>query len=465
MKSLFVNKKKLKDIFSESKYMFNYALPIVFCQAGFMSLGMVDAAMLGNLGIEELSASAIARSIFWPLVVFVIGVLFSVDILASHTLGAKRKHELSKIFIAGIQLALLLSLLLIIILLICVNYLDFFVNNQEVLSYAKTYLTLICASLPFLILTAVIQRFCLSQGFISLFVAIITFSNLMNYFFNKALIFGEYGFNSYGIIGAALATNLSRTLIFLMNAVLAYYIINKHEHLRIKFKDFFKWQKHTIKKMLKIGIPSGGQQIFEVALFSLLTLFAARLSVNQIAAHHILIMLVSFSYTLPLGLANAASFRVGYLIGDGDVAKAKISGFCSIIIGTFLMCLACVVLYLFSQEIFFIFTKQKIVIELCSNFLWLVIVCQIFDALQGTAIGILRGTGNAQMAFYACALGYYPIGLFLSFLLCFVFKLELLGLWIGLAAGLFSVAYIVLIFLLNYKPQVILLEIENSNMT
>lgn len=460
--SLFVNKKNLNTVVLESKYMINYALPIIFCQAGFMSLGMVDAAMLGNLGVEELSASAIARSIFWPFVVFVIGVLFSVDILASHTLGAKRKNELAKIFVAGIQLGLVLSFLLIILILTSVNYLNLFVENTVVLQYTKIYLTYICISLPCLILTAVIQRFCLSQGFRSLFVIIIIVSNLMNYFFNKALIFGEYGFNSYGILGAAIATNCSRILIFIMNVIVVYYVINKEEHLRIKIKDFFILQKNTIKKMLKIGIPSGGQQIFEVALFSLLTLLAARLTTNQIATHHILIMLLSFSYTLPLGLANAVSFRVGYLIGEGDFEKAKLSGVISVILGLFLMIIACIILYIYSDEIFSLFTKESVVINLANKLLWVVIFCKVFDALQGTTIGVLRGSGNSQLAFYACAIGYYPIGLLLAVVLCFIFKLELLGLWIGLAAGLFSVAYIVLISMINYNPQLILLETKNQ---
>ena len=40
-------------------------------------------------------------------------------------------------------------------------------------------------------------------------------------------------------------------------------------------------------------------------------------------------------------------------------------------------------------------------------------------------------------------IGHYPIGLALGLMLCFGFRLGVVGLWVGLAAGLVSVAALV----------------------
>ena len=449
---------QLKEFLTESKIMFFYAIPIMFCQAGFMSLGMVDAAMLGQLGIAELSASGVARAIFWPITVFFIGILFSVDVLASHSLGARRKQDLSKIFISGIQLALGLSIILIFLLLILANFVGFLGFDKLVGEYAQVYLVSICFGLPFLMLTAAIQRFCLSQGFIKPFVLIVILSNILNYFANKALIFGNYGFMERGIEGAAMATNISRVFICLLNIIIAFFIFkNPQSHLKIKFKEFFVLQKKNIIKMLKIGIPAGGQQIFEVCLFSLLTLFAAQLALEQTAAHHILIMIISFSYMFPLGLANAASFRVGKLIGEGNIQRARLAGFSAIFLGFLLMSFACIFLLVCSGTIFLLFTNDQKVIGFANYLVFLAILCQILDAIQGCTIGVLRGAGDSSFAFYACAIGYYPIALLLSAILCFWFKMGLIGLWLGLCLGLGSVSILVVSYWLNFKPKLLLI--------
>jgi multidrug resistance protein, MATE family len=58
--------------------------------------------------------------------------------------------------------------------------------------------------------------------------------------------------------------------------------------------------------------------------------------------------------------------------------------------------------------------------------------------------GALRGLGNTRAAMIANLIGHYPIGLALGLVLCFGFRFGAVGLWAGLAAGLISVAVLLL---------------------
>jgi MATE family multidrug resistance protein len=70
----------------------------------------------------------------------------------------------------------------------------------------------------------------------------------------------------------------------------------------------------------------------------------------------------------------------------------------------------------------------------------IIAVFQIADGTQVSATGALRGLGNTHAAMVANLIGHYPVGLALGLILCFGFDFGLTGLWAGLAAGLISVA-------------------------
>ena len=79
-------------------------------------------------------------------------------------------------------------------------------------------------------------------------------------------------------------------------------------------------------------------------------------------------------------------------------------------------------------------------IDLGAKILILVALFQIADGTQVSTTGALRGLGNTRAAMMANFIGHYPIGLVLGSVLCFGFGLGAVGLWTGLAAGLVSVA-------------------------
>jgi len=61
---------------------------------------------------------------------------------------------------------------------------------------------------------------------------------------------------------------------------------------------------------------------------------------------------------------------------------------------------------------------------------------QLFDGLQITATGALRGAGDTRTPMLCHFVGYWVIGLPFGALLCFYFTQGASGLWIGLSTGL-----------------------------
>ena len=71
---------------------------------------------------------------------------------------------------------------------------------------------------------------------------------------------------------------------------------------------------------------------------------------------------------------------------------------------------------------------------------------QLFDGLQVTATGALRGAGDTRTPMLCHFAGYWILGLPLGAFLCFRESLGAVGLWMGLSAGLIVIGIILLWF-------------------
>lgn len=462
MNFLFSKKPWLKDFLQESQEVLRFSFPIMFCKVGFMTLGIVDAVMIGDLGVNELAGSGVARAIFLPLSVFFMGILFSVDVFASHAMGANRKNDLEKILFSGMQGAFFLSVIFFILTIIFAKMMWFLDVDENVSKYAEEYLFYLSFGTPFLVFNLSMQRFLLGQKIINPFIVIIVLSNVLNYYLNRALIFGEYGCKAYGVAGAAMATNLSRVFVFFACIAISIYYFRVVEKNSLRMRNLFHIEKKSLLKMFWFGIPSGGQRVFEVALFSLLTLFSTRLTVAETAAHHVAMLILNFCHNFPLALSSTAAFRIGGFIGKNQMEKAKIAGSSTIVWGTVFMALNAAALIFFPLSSFGIFTKDPAVISAGSRIALLVGFCLILDGLQGCTIGVLRGAGDNKFSFYASIIGYYPIALLFGFAFCFWFHWGLTGLWVGLVWGFVAVSLLVFFFWANFKPKLILISADNE---
>ena len=91
-----------------------------------------------------------------------------------------------------------------------------------------------------------------------------------------------------------------------------------------------------------------------------------------------------------------------------------------------------------------LYTADPAVLALAALLLPLAGVFQVFDGIQVTSIGILRGLGDTRTPMIVGLLGYWVIGLPVSLLLGFHLGQGPVGLWWGLVLGLVIVALFLL---------------------
>jgi MATE family multidrug resistance protein len=446
-----------RELLHETRLMLNFALPIVLSQVGFMLLSSVDSAMIGSLGAPQLAGSAIGKAIFWPVSVFAMGIIYATDAFTARAVGAGREEELLSIFPTCMRLTLILSAIITPLLFLFARVLHILGMDPQITHYAGIYLSTVCWGLPFLLFATAMQRFWQCQKVTLPFLLILIPVNLLNYFANKVLIFGKFGLPALGVAGAAIATSCSRGFICGATILISFYYFKRMKIVSgMRMFNFLNSDPALMRRLLRLGFPSGGQLSFEVFVFSMFTILAAWLTVTEAAAHHVVMLIISFCYMFPLGLANASSFRVGHLIGAGQMKQARLAGLGAILIGVVIMAISATTLLLFPETLFGLFIDDQEVIKTASQIVAFGAFFQILDAIQGCTIGALRGSGNTSYSFIASFIGYYPVALLSGSIFCFYFGWGLQGLWLGMCLGLLVICVLVVNFWINYKPSLVL---------
>jgi MATE family multidrug resistance protein len=191
-----------------------------------------------------------------------------------------------------------------------------------------------------------------------------------------------------------------------------------------------------VKRLLGIGIHSGGLNLCEVTGFSFGSLMIGWIGVNELAAHQIAITIAATTFMVPLGIGQAVGVRVGQARGAGRFNEIR-----TIVHGTLGMTLGIGVffalLYLtLGSWIASWFTNDPAVRALTVQLLVLAGVFQIFDGIQTASSGALWGFGDTKIPFLIGILAYWIVALPVSHLAAFQFAEGAPGIWMGFVVGL-----------------------------
>jgi MATE family multidrug resistance protein len=170
----------------------------------------------------------------------------------------------------------------------------------------------------------------------------------------------------------------------------------------------------------------------------------------SVAAHAIALQVASVTFMVPLGLAQAATVRVGIGYGRRDFALIRRAGWTSFVMGTGFMAAMAVLMWLSPELLISLFIDRDAainaeVVRLAVSFLAIAALFQIVDGAQVVGAGMLRGLHDTSMPMLFAAFGYWVVGIGVGAWLAFSQGWNGVGIWVGLATGLGIVAVLMLV--------------------
>jgi MATE family multidrug resistance protein len=414
--------------------MVKLAAPVVTAELGWVTMGIVDTLMVGDLGANAIGAVGIGSALFLAVGVFSMGLLLGLDPLVAAAFGARRIDECHHWLIAGVWLAVLASGPFVAGMYAIGAALPLMGLPPEVQELAHPYLEIVGWSLPPLLLYVAFRRYLQAMNIVRAVTYTLIAANVMNALVNWLLISGNLGAPALGVRGAAYATLASRIV---MAVALCGVILRRERHTVPRLADT-PMALHTgrVRRLIVLGLPAGTQMLLEVGVFAAATALAGRVSATSLAAHQIAINMAALTFMIPFGLASAAAVRVGHAIGRKDPHGAMSAGWTAIALGVSFMAAAALVFLIVPATLMRAFTDDVAVIHLGVRLLFVAAVFQLFDGLQGVTTGALRGLADTRTAMLWNLGGHWFVGLPLAYLLCFQLNYGVVGLWWGLSTGL-----------------------------
>ncbi len=410
------------------------AVPVMLSQLGHVMVGVADSIMVGRLGTVPLAAVSLGNGIFTVILMFGIGMSFAITPLVAAADGKNNYRKSAKLFKHGLYISLATGIFLFLLTFAGAPILYSLNQPEEVVKLAVPYLNIIALSLiPFMIFQA-FKQFAEGLSFTKNAMYITVAANLVNVGLNYILIYGALGIEPMGLLGAAWATLISRILMPI--AMGAYVIKGKKFKRYLKGFRFKGISKKLTFRMVKLGIPTGMQFVFEVGAFSSALIMVGWLGSTQLAAHQIAINLASVSYMMATGISAAATVRVGNQLGKNDIPNLRRAGFTSFIMGIGFMSITGIIFILGKSFLPGLYIQEEEVITVASSLVVIAAFFQISDGIQVVGLGALRGLEDVRMPTLIAVVAYWIIGLPVGYFLCFHMDLGARGIWFGLLIGL-----------------------------
>lgn len=408
-----------------------------------MSIHATNIAMAGRIGAPELAATALATNYFFLIYMFGSGFLIALSPIVAQAFGRGDERSVRRSTRMGLWFAAGYGILCVPALLVVAPVLTWLGQDPKLAAIAQDYMQIAAVGMVPALIFIAFRSFLGAIDRAGILFAASLAAVALNAALNYVFIFGRLGFPVMGVQGSALAAVF--TNIFVVSAVGIYVALNARSKTFTVFTRFWQADWIVLSGLMKLGLPISLTIIAEVMMFQFATIMAGWIGVVELAAHSIVMQLISFLFMVPLGLASAATIRVGQSIGGGNLGDANRAARAALYTA-FLAAALTIVLFVTTPGgligIFLAKTDPLFTQTMATAIPLLMIAAafNLFDGAQAIAAGNLRGLKDTRAPMLIAICSYWGLGMPLAYIFAFKFGLAMPGIWLGLASGLLATA-------------------------
>lgn len=420
---------------TEATQTIRLALPIIIGELAQMGLHIIDTAMVGAISYKQLAAAALVVTAMNIPFVLGIGMTISVSQMVSMAHGRRDSPLVSHYFFNGFCLCAFTALVISMTLVLGRGLLAHMGQDPEVVTLAIPFMKLMGFSIVPMLLFMTLKQFTDGLEFTRTAMILSLAGMPVNILLNWLLIYGNWGFPRLELNGAGWATLITRSLMFLVLAL----IILRHNTFKryvAVSRNQWKLRRKTLSELLHIGIPSSLQIGMEAGAFAVSGIIIGTISAVAQAAHQIALSCAAFTFMVSMGLAQAGSIRVSNAYGRADWSKISRIGKSTLLTALCYGIFCAIAFSVFRYELPKAFNDNTEVLGMASLLLLFAAVFQISDSTQAIGAGLLRGIKDVKVPTILIALAYWVIGLPVGCLFAFHFEMGAAGMWLGLITGL-----------------------------
>ncbi|ESW30386.1 hypothetical protein PHAVU_002G149300 [Phaseolus vulgaris] len=413
----------------ESKKLWHIVGPSILSRVLSYSMLVITQAFAGRLGDLELAAISIANNV---VVGFDFGLLLgmasALETLCGQAFGAKKYYMLG-IYMQRSWIVLFICCILLLPLYLFASPVLKLLGQPDELAELSGTVSIWMLPVHFAFAFQFpLQRFLQCQLKTAPIAWVSLVALLVHVFVSWLFVFKL----EFGVIGAAATINFSWWVLTL--GLFGYSVWGG---CPLTWTGFSVEAFSGLWDFLKLSAAAGVMLCLENWYYKILIVMTGNLENAEIAVDALSICMTvnSLELMIPLAFFAATGVRVANELGAGNGKGAKfattVSVVTSVIIGLFFWML----ILILHDKFGYIFSNSKPVLDQVNDLSLLLAFTILLNSVQPVLSGVAVGSGWQSYVAYINLGCYYIIGVPLGFLMGWVFKLGVMGIWAGMIFG------------------------------
>lgn len=382
------------------------AIPIIIQNLLTNLVSMADNIMVGQLGTNQMSGVAIINQLFFVFNLLVFGGMSGAGLFSAQYFGQKNHNGVRDVFRMKILIGIaIIAISLSVMIFLHEPLINMFLhegsssgNIQETFNYAKNYLYIMVIGIAPFVISNCYNTTLKESGQtvvpMKAGVLAVVFDIVLNYIF----IFGKLGFPAMGVVGAAIATVISRFV------ECGYLVIYTHRH-----SNDYPFIKHCyrtlkvpgslVKKIIVTGTPLMLNEFLWAGGLTLQTQALSTKGLATVGGLNICNTIGNISNCIFVTMGTTIAIVVGQLLGAGKLKEAKVTATRMAAFSLLISFGMIIILGLLGPVFPHFYNTTDEIRELATKFIWAVAAATPFISLSNSEYFILRSGGKTIITF------------------------------------------------------------------
>lgn len=422
---------------------FMLSVPMILEMMMESIFAIVDIAYVSQISVNAVATIGLTESVITLVYAVAIGLSMAATAVVARRIGEKDIKGARVAAVQAIMLGIVVSILVGILgFLYAKEILSLMGAEPDLIAEGYGYTQLLIGGNITILLLFLINAIFRGAGDASVAMWALVLSNGLNIILDPIFIFGWGPVPEYGVMGAAIATNIGRgTAVLFQFSVLFF----GWSRIKIGFQDVVL----NVKVMLKlIRVSSGGIAQFLIGTSSWVFLMRimSEFGSEVLAGYTIAIRIMLFTLMPSWGMSNAAATLVGQNLGAKQPERAEISVWKTGKYNAYFMGLVSIIYLFFAKTMVGWFNDNPVVIENGGLCLQIIAAGYIFYAYGMVVTQAFNGAGDTGTPTKINLVAFWFFQLPLAYLCAITFELGPVGVFAAITLAEVLLAVISMIW-------------------
>ncbi|MES2853767.1 MAG: MATE family efflux transporter [Bacteroidota bacterium] len=408
------------------------AIPMVLEMLMESVFALVDLYFVGHLEQSSYAIQAVGltESVITIVYSIAIGISMAATAVVARRIGEKDPVAAAKAGMQAIIIAFVINTIISIFGFIYAKDILLFMGASiEAAEYGLNFTRIMMGGSLCIMLLFLINGIFRGAGNAAIAMKSLWLANICNIILCPILINGFGPIPAFGLMGAAMATTIGRSIGVLYQL---YHLFNGRGILKI-IPSYFIPDLEQIKALVKIAAPGVLQFVIASCSWIFLAQLVATTGGDHGSAGYQTALRIMMFFILPAwGLSNAAATLVGQNLGAKKIERAEKSVFTTAKYNVIFMAIITVITLFFASSLISFFTNDLIIQKIAVEALQTMCLGYVFYGIGMVLINTFNGAGDTWTPTMINFFGFWLFQIPLAYLLSKYYKMGPTGVFIAI---------------------------------